>query len=100
MRDGIHGGMGHAVALGDRPMGLPCFEQRDYLENKAIGQLASSIVTVLFALGGPSAIPWLVVAVIVDPVNVEPFWTRAHVLQECREAVAPAGADLNPPAAI
>lgn len=61
----------------------------------------ASGIALLLGAGRPPAVSWLVVAVVVDPVNgIVGRRAAAHVGQEVGEGVAPPLADGNPTTAI
>ena len=50
---------------------------------------------------GPSAVPWPITLVVVDPVQLQPTLVgRSHIPPERLEALAPLFADCNPPASV
>jgi len=63
--------------------------------------MISPLVPVLFALGAPGTIPWLIIPVIVLSLNAVTF-TRPwpHIGQEVPVARAPTPTDTNPATAV
>lgn len=60
-----------------------------------------TLVSRLFGAGGPTAVTWLVGAIVVDAVHrVVATWPRPHVGSERREIIAPAITHGNPSAAV
>lgn len=62
--------------------------------------IRSAFVSRLFLRGGPAAVAWFVVPIIVDAIQRTANRTRPHVSQECLERVAPAVAHRDATAAV
>src|SRR2546423_1848549 len=89
----------HAAA--DRRLGLAMLNAPTNLLNDRDGQLGGRGVLRLLVASGPTAIPGLVAAVVVDAIDGM-FGRRlaSHVGEECWEAVRPTFAHGDPASAI
>ena len=58
-------------------------------------RLAGTLVETLFRCGGPSAIVWFIVAVVVNAVKGLAFWALAHIFEEIGEALPPPSANRD-----
>lgn len=65
-----------------------------------MADLVAASVCYLLLTGGPPAIPWLVIPIVINPVKRESSRTLAHIGQEVFETRLPSGADGNPSSAI
>ena len=85
------------VSRDDKAFGPFRHSERDAFHSK---ENVSTAIASLFAISGPAAIAWRVVAIIIDSVNRVCWrWTRTHVRKEVYEAT-PSLADLDAAPAV
>lgn len=78
--------VGHT--LDSKPLGeMSSFFVYFYHDKSALGQV--------FSLGYPMDVSWLIVAVVVDPVQFVILWAPAHVAQELLKILEPSFVDAN-----
>lgn len=108
VRGGSGCGPGNIGALHDRePLpydsGVALLERRDQNSRERnephfllLMKSGSPLITSLLAPRSPSAVIWLVMAIVIDPVKRKARWAAAHVFKECCKIVPPTLTNSDP----